>query len=253
MVANSGCGGFQKARAEKMAEKAFEHAAEGDTPEALKASDAAIALGWDGFELFGLRANLLFLEGRLDECIVSAEKAIELYDGSYGESGKVFQSEMLAQLASAQSAKGDYAKSRDALEKAVEISPEDYEIVNNYAWLLAVAPDDSVRDGKLAVKMAKQACDDTDWEEPHIIDTLAAAYAEGGDFKNALAHQKRAHDALLASADNGEIDDADDSGYQERLKLYESGKAFREDMKAEYEKELAELAAEKPAAADENE
>ena len=65
-------------------------------------------------------------------------------------------------------------------------------MLNNLAWLLATSPDDALRDGKRAVELAKQACDVTDWEEAHIISTLAAAHAEAGDFEAARTYSRQA-------------------------------------------------------------
>jgi tetratricopeptide (TPR) repeat protein len=76
--------------------------------------------------------------------------------------------------------------------KALTVEPDDSPLLNNYAWVLATSPDDGVRDGRRAIELATKACDITKYEQPHIISTLAAAYAETGDFDKAREWSKKA-------------------------------------------------------------
>jgi len=50
--------------------------------------------------------------------------------------------------------------------------------------------------GEKAIKLATKACEETEWKAAHIISTLAAAYAENGDFENELTHWSFAHTGL---------------------------------------------------------
>ena len=54
------------------------------------------------------------------------------------------------------------------------------------AWLLATSPDAAQRDGVLAVKLAEDACLQTQYRQPGMVETLAAAYAEAGRFEEAI-------------------------------------------------------------------
>jgi len=65
---------------------------------------------------------------------------------------------------------------------------------NNIAWLKATCPDASVRNGRDAVAYATRACALTGYRAPMNLDTLAAAYAEAGDFTNAVRWQDKAVD-----------------------------------------------------------
>lgn len=79
-------------------------------------------------------------------------------------------------------------KHREALadyNEAVKQQPDDSGMLNNLAWLLATSPMDEVRNGKRAIELATKACELTEYKAPHILSTLAAAYAESGDFDNA--------------------------------------------------------------------
>ena len=80
---------------------------------------------------------------------------------------------------------GDHAAAIADFERALELKPEDESMLNNFAWVLATSPDDGVRDGRRAVELATKACELTDYREAYILSTLAAAYAESGDFETA--------------------------------------------------------------------
>ncbi len=62
----------------------------------------------------------------------------------------------------------------------------------NGRWLLATCPVAKFRDGRAAVDSAKTACELSGWKNPRYIATLAAAYAETGDFDRAAQGQERA-------------------------------------------------------------
>jgi tetratricopeptide (TPR) repeat protein len=64
------------------------------------------------------------------------------------------------------------------------------------AWLLATDPNDEKRDGEQALAWAKEACELSGWTQPACLDTLATAYAECGDFEQAVKWETEALDAL---------------------------------------------------------
>lgn len=90
-----------------------------------------------------------------------------------------------------QEAVDDYDQAIEMLERNREkLEPEEFDLdysglLNNLAWVLATSPKDKLRDGKRAVELSLKACEATDYEAAHILSTLAAAYAEVGDFENA--------------------------------------------------------------------
>ncbi len=77
-------------------------------------------------------------------------------------------------------------------EIALKSAPEDSGILNNFAWVLATSPDETLRDGKRAIDLGTKACELTEFKQAHIISTLAAAYAETGDFANARKWSQKA-------------------------------------------------------------
>jgi tetratricopeptide (TPR) repeat protein len=116
---------------------------------------------------------------------------------------------------------GDHAAALADLEKAMALEPDDSGVLNNLAWLLATSPDDAIREGKRAITLALKACEGTEWEEAHIISTLAAAHAETGDFEAARKYSKQAVEKA------GEDDEVKEQLAAE-LASYEAGKPWRE-------------------------
>jgi tetratricopeptide (TPR) repeat protein len=89
---------------------------------------------------------------------------------------------------------GKHVEALADYERALKMSPENSGILNNFAWVLATSPDDNVRDGKRAIKLATKACEVTDYKEAHILSTLASGYAEAGDFESAIKWSTKAVD-----------------------------------------------------------
>jgi hypothetical protein len=90
---------------------------------------------------------------------------------------------------------------------------------NTLAWVLATSADEKCRNGAKAVTHARQAFERTEWKDAGIIDTLAAALAESGEFESAAKWQRTA---------NEKASDKDRPGMLERLKLYNQRKPYRE-------------------------
>ncbi len=89
----------------------------------------------------------------------------------------------------------NYGKHAEAIadyEAVLKIQPEHSGVLNNLAWTLATSPDDKLRDGRRAVKLATTACEETQYQEAHILSTLASAYAEIGDFESAVKWSTKA-------------------------------------------------------------
>jgi hypothetical protein len=111
---------------------------------------------------------------------------------------------------------GKNDEARDELNLMVPQHPS-VTTYNSGAWLLATYPDDKFRDGARAIELAIKACELTDYKDGGVVDTLAAAYAESGDFKRAVTwEQKQAEHGV-----NEEI--------VAHLKSFQSRKPWREE------------------------
>jgi tetratricopeptide (TPR) repeat protein len=104
-------------------------------------------------------------------------------------------------------------------EAAYKAQPKDGNLLNNFAWVLATSPDESVRDGKRAIELATAACEVTEYKRPNILSTLGAAYAETGDFETALKWARKGLE--LADEDSRK-------SLQKEIENYEAQRPVRE-------------------------
>lgn len=123
---------------------------------------------------------------------------------------------------------GEHMEATVAYEKALRLMPEtatpaqQSNLLNNYAWILCTSPEEKVRDGARALELGKKACELTDFSEAHLVSTLAAAYAETGDFEKAIEYAKKA-------VELGEKEESEQiEQLREELKSYEEKKPWRE-------------------------
>jgi len=91
--------------------------------------------------------------------------------------------------------------------------------LNDLARLLATCNDPAIRDGRAALTFAERAVAATNRRDPAYLDTLAAAYAEAGQFDKAIAAQKEA----LALEPEGKMR----QDCAAKLALYESNRPYR--------------------------
>jgi tetratricopeptide (TPR) repeat protein len=105
-------------------------------------------------------------------------------------------------------------------QSALKIDPRDACALDGRAWIWATSPTDSQRDGKKAVEAAIEACELTRYREAYCLETLAAAYAEAGDFGSAIKWQSKAIDFETEPTEKAE--------YRARLALYQDKKPYRD-------------------------
>lgn len=108
----------------------------------------------------------------------------------------------------------------DTYRRAIAIDPEHALCLNNLAWLLATVPDDGLRNGAEAVRLARAARKAHGKPAAWLADTLAAALAEAGDFEGAVEAQTEARH-LTPYGKRAEA--------QRRLEMYQQGRPFRLD------------------------
>ena len=123
------------------------------------------------------------------------------------------------------------AKHKEAVkdyDEALKLDKEDDHTLNNLAWVLSTSNQEDVRDGKRAVELATKACEVTEFKEAHILSTLAAGYAESGDFENALKFIKQ-------GLEISKRDEQKESMTKE-MGFYEKKKPFREVQDIEEER-----------------
>ena len=158
------------------------------------------------------RACIEMLTGKDDLAIADLDRVIQI-DPTF--------SQAYIRRSYALMLKGDYAQALQAMNEILLTNPKASGTYNRMAWLLATCPDPSFRDGEKAVANGTTACQLTGWRISAQIDTLAASYAEAGDFANAVKCEKLA----LAAPTDPETSDAQKS----RLALYEADKPYHVD------------------------
>ena len=95
-------------------------------------------------------------------------------------------------LGDAYLSKNNYLKALSYFTIATRFDPKNLAAYHNLIWLYAACPDASIRDGKHAVAVATTACHLTEWKQSEYIFGLAAAFAEDGDFDQAIKYEEQA-------------------------------------------------------------
>ena len=90
---------------------------------------------------------------------------------------------------------GDPAAAIASYRRALDVSPDRVEAANNLAFLLATARDPALRAPDEAIALAQRAARAKAFD-PAVIDTLAAAYASAGRYREAADTEARARAAL---------------------------------------------------------
>ena len=104
--------------------------------------------------------------------------------------------------------RGKYAEALKEFNYLVSIHPRSVtfaRVLSDRAWFQATCANSSFRNGHQAVKDAKAACSIMQWKDEDMIDTLAAAYAETGDFDSAVRYAAQALSVKGISPEDAKI------------------------------------------------
>ncbi len=104
------------------------------------------------------------------------------------------------------------------LDHALAIGGDNPLILNGYAWCRAVSPTPGVVDGAAALKYSTRANELASWQDPRMLDTLAAAYARDGQFDQAVKWER---EAIRLASDRLPVD-----AMKHRLAIYQSGQSY---------------------------
>jgi tetratricopeptide (TPR) repeat protein len=191
-------------------------ARKGQSNEAMAHYKEAIRLQPYYADAYYNRGNVLFANGRVDDAIADWEKTLQIQpDDADAYTG----------LGNAFLRKGLLHEAMANYEKALALAPEDPHSRINIAWVLATAPDASIRDGRKAVEFAKKAVELSNTNDPKFLRALAAAYAEAGQFSEAIEVTQRAK-AVATSQSNLEIAHV----LQNDIALYQMGLPLRQTL-----------------------
>ena len=138
------------------------------------------------------------------------------YAGAYYNLGKIFANQ---------------GKIEDAIlyyRKTLHIDPNMTQALYNLSWILATHIDAEYRNGKDALELAQNLCKITQYKQPLALDSLAAAYAEVGNFDDAVSTSKKAFKLALEQGPEELV-----QGLKKRLQLYEKRRPYRQTRSGE--------------------
>jgi Zn-dependent protease len=190
----------------------------------------AFFVGWQAWRGFRLGTRLQRLQPTVDAVNqgVAALKAgqvheaIDLFTQVIDGGGEPqILATALTNRGVAESRRGEWQKAIDDQNRSLRLQPKLASAHNNLAWLLSTCPVDGLRNAQAAVAHATWACNATGWTAPHCLGTLAAAFAEVGDFAQAVHWQER------ALADPKYCQTYGEEVVRDRLRLYEQGLPYR--------------------------
>jgi len=226
--------------------RALALARKGELESAMNDYAKAISLNPQQWQAYFNRAAELRDRGKLCEAMDDLDKVMKLnpeFAGAYMNRGNIYlrQGELDAAIADYNAAllrdpkladvyvtrantflrKKDYRHALSDFQTAVQMKIKKPErALNSLAWLRATCPETEIRNGKEAVELALKACELSQWKDWGIIDTLAAAYAEQGDFDQAIKYQKQVLQIGKSGSDYDKI--------KQHLALYEQRRPYRE-------------------------
>jgi tetratricopeptide (TPR) repeat protein len=108
-----------------------------------------------------------------------------------------------ANLGNALVQKGLLREAANHYEITLQSEPDSPLPLNNLAWLMSAGPDDSLRNGARAVELARKLNRVSKQNNPFFIRTLAAAYAEAGQFDLAIETAQGASELANAQGQHG--------------------------------------------------
>jgi protein O-mannosyl-transferase len=198
----------------------------GRRDEAIAQYEAAIKTRPDFVEPRLNLGTILESLGRKEEALAHFQKAVEI-DPKYPSARR--------NLGIILYRRGRTAEALAQWREALRLTPDDFLLMNQMARIRATNPEASLRNGaeavslaEPAVKLAEQAAKSTGEKAalaqqkwPHLLDTLAAAYAENGQWPQAV---QAAQAAAAEAQGNGPLAEA----LRTRIPLYQSRTPYRE-------------------------
>jgi len=161
-----------------------------------------------------VRAQIYSHQGKYDLALKDCNEALR-HDRSVVEAA-LLRANINARL-------GKHAEALKEYDYLISLHPRNVtlaRVMSDRAWFRATCANASFRNGQQAVKDAKAACSIMTWKDESMIDTLAAAYAETGDFNSAIQYASQALAVKGISADSTKL-------FQRHLALFQQHKPIR--------------------------
>ncbi len=184
----------------------------GRVGEAIAHFQKALQINPDNAEAHNNLGYALQQKGRVDEAIAHFQKALQINPDNAEAHNNLGLSFFLL---------GRMDEAIAQFQKALQTEPADPAVQNNLAWLLATCPQASLRNGNKAVELAERANQLSGGENPVMLHTLAAAFAEAGQFSQAVETAQHALHLAGAQSNTGLT-----GALQSEMKLYQAGSPF---------------------------
>jgi protein O-mannosyl-transferase len=220
----------------------------GQVDEAIVYCDKAVSMEPNDPDARVALANALLQKRRIDDAIVHYQKAVTMrpdyFLARYGLGHALLEKgELDAAMDNCRAAlsirpndpdchtilgialdqKGQAAEAIQHYEKALEISPQSVSALNNLAWLLATCSNAPLRNGARAIQLARQADQLSGDANALVLRTLAAGYAEAGQFGKAIESARAAMQVARMQGDNSLA-----GTLEQEIALYELALPYRE-------------------------
>jgi tetratricopeptide (TPR) repeat protein len=182
----------------------------GEPDKALSDLNEAIRLDTRNAVAIGNRGFIWYLKGDLDRAFADYNEGIRV-------DSKLAQNFDFRGVA--WTVRGEYEKAIADYNEAIRLDPNRPTAFNNLAWLEATCPKPQCRDGKKAIEHATRACTLNGSKRPNNLSTLAAAYAETGDFPSAVTWLEKTFELAPEASRT----------LRSTLELYKAHKPYREE------------------------
>ena len=174
----------------------------------------ALQITKDNYTMHNNYGNALRDKGRFDEATIHFKEALRInprYVKAYVNLGMVYfhEDEIMQAVAS--------------WNQVLRLEPDNIGVLNNLAWLRATQENPEFRNPDEALQLALRACEQTQYNRPDILDTLAVAYAATGKFSQAIETAEKALELCQSPKQNTLKDEI-----KNRLVLYKAGKSYIE-------------------------
>ena len=226
--------------------------AKGDLEGALVQYRATIRLNQKSYQAYSNLGKILLAQGKpgeaLDYCLQSVQAnpgratlrnnlgivlaELGRYDDALGEFANAAKLDSTYAPPRFQTGKVLLKQGRDAealphFQAALQIEPNNLAMLIFVARLLAADENAAARNGSQALALAVQANHLTPRPQPVALDTLAMAFAETGDFEQAVKWQQQAVSLADAAGQQEDI-----TTMRQRLELYRNHQPWRESFSA---------------------
>ena len=150
---------------------------QGNVDEAISLLQAAVDLRPDNSPAHENLAKALLQKGQVADALIHYRKLLELQPDNI-EVHNIVGTVLIQQ--------GRVEEGVEEWQKVLSVEPDNGNAMSNLAWVFATSPDQSIRNGAKAVELAEEALRISGGRIPILFRTLAAAYAESGEFSKAI-------------------------------------------------------------------